>query len=303
MIGRIDMQRIATAIALTTLVMASAGDAAQGIAAAIAIMVMLAAVHALHAQRRALRRRDEQLSHTAHELRTPLASVMTALELVRGGHTRTPEETAEFLAEADLAARHLAFLVNDVLDRAALDAGRLRIDTAPFPVTMLLADAAAMLGLQAERRGIALHFPTVPHDLFVQTDARRFLQVLFNLVGNAVKFSAPGQPIRIETTVAGGMVRFSVHDEGAGVPATLRDRLFTAYGRGDQSGPGTGLGLYITRGLVKHLGGDIGYRPRQPRGSEFWFTLPLAGATPGTSPLAATSPTASRQPSIAVGPA
>jgi signal transduction histidine kinase len=286
--GRIDMKRIAAAVAATTILVAGAGEAATGLAAGLGVAALLAAGHAVRTQRRALQRRDEQLSHTAHELRTPLASILTALEMVRSGYVTTPAETAEFLAEADLAARHLAFLVNDVLDGAALDAGRLRVDAAPYPVAMLLADATAMLGLQAERRGIEVLCPTLPGDLFVHTDARRFLQVLFNLVGNAVKFSAPGQPIRIEVRAELERVCFSVHDEGPGVPIAMREHLFTAFGRGDGATPGTGLGLFITRGLVQHLGGEIGYRPRQPRGSEFWFTLPRT-----TSP----------QASIAVEPA
>jgi signal transduction histidine kinase len=276
--GTIGAARIAAAAAASAGIAALAGDTgwfagAAGLVAAGAVAA-LGLLRSNRALRRALQRRDEQLAHTAHELRTPLTSVLTALEMLRSGYATTADETAEFLAEADLAARHLAFLVNDVLDGAALTAGRLRLDSAAYPIGLLLIDAVSLLGLQAERRGIVVRTTPVSDDLFVQTDARRFLQVLFNLVGNAVKFSAPGQPVEIDVEATSEQVRVRVLDEGPGVPASLREHLFCRYARGEEATPGTGLGLYITRQLVEHMGGRIGYRPRPERGSEFWFELP-----------------------------
>jgi signal transduction histidine kinase len=229
----------------------------------------------------ALARRDEQLAHTAHELRTPLASVLMALEMVRDGYANTPAEQAEFLDEASLAARHLTFLVNDVLDSAALTAGRLQLDRGTHGVAALLADGLRILGLQAERRGIAVRCDAVAPDLAMLTDPRRFLQVLFNLLGNALKFSAAGQPIRIAVEASDQRVRIRILDQGPGVPPELRARLFTPFGRGDDDAgqPSTGLGLFITRQLVEQMDGSIGYLPRLPRGSEFWFELPRATLT------------------------
>lgn len=225
----------------------------------------------------ALRRRDEQLAHTAHELRTPLTSVLTALELLREGYATTQAETEEFLDEADLAARHLAYLVNDVLDGASMAAGRLRLDLGDHRVGTLIGDGLRVLGLQAQRRGIGVTASAIPADLAVHTDPRRFLQVLFNLVGNAVKFSAPGQPVRIDVGADATHVRIAVVDHGPGVPRELVPRLFEPFERGSSHGQAsTGLGLHITRLLVEQMHGHIGYRPGRERGSEFWFELPRA---------------------------
>lgn len=258
----------------------------------------------------ALARRDQHLAHTAHELRTPLTSVLTALEMVRDGYATTPAEQAEFLAEADLAARHLTYLVNDVLDSAALTAGALHLDCGSHRVGSLLRDGLRILGLQAQRRGIAVYCDAVADDVVVHTDARRFLQVLFNLLGNALKFSTAGQPIRIAIEPHADRVKVRIIDQGPGVPPELSERLFTPFGRGgDASGqPSTGLGLHITRQLVHQMGGSIGHVPGHPRGSEFWFELPTAAIRPapesGTKPgtgSAAPSPTRSPAPADAAG--
>jgi signal transduction histidine kinase len=227
-----------------------------------------------------LARRDQHLAHTAHELRTPLASILTALELVRSGYAGSERERDEFLAEADLAARHLAFLVNDVLDAAAMATGHLQLSLAPHRVRPLLDEAMAMLGLQAERRGVPVQLGEVADDLVVHTDPRRFQQVLFNLVGNAIKFSSPGQPVSIDTAATGTQVRFVVRDRGPGVPAAQRAELFRAFhSAAGQRVEGTGLGLHIARGLCRQLGGSIGYSPGVERGSVFWFELPRLQCT------------------------
>jgi signal transduction histidine kinase len=252
----------------------------------------------------ALARRDQHLAHTAHELRTPLTSVLTALEMVRDGYATTPAEQAEFLDEADLAARHLTYLVNDVLDSAALAAGALQLDCGRHRVSSLLRDGLRILGLQAQRRGIAVDCEPVPDDIGVHTDGRRFLQVLFNLLGNALKFSTAGQPIRIAVEPRPERVRVRIIDQGPGVPPELRDRLFTPFGRGgDASGqPSTGLGLHITRQLVHQMGGTIGYLPGHPRGSEFWFEMPAVAFPSEAEPptLSTTSAGAANQSVVAI---
>ena len=278
---------ILTAVGIGTAT-AVAGDAGAGAIATAMIAGTagwLAFANERHRWVALLRARHEQLAHTAHELRTPLTSVLTALEMVRGGYATTAAETDEFLAEADLAARHLGFLVNDVLDEAAITAGQLRMDLAEHRVQRLVTDALGLLGTQAGRRGLSIAASPVDPALAVVADARRVLQVLFNLLGNAVKFSSPGEPIRIEVTAHERAVRFAVVDAGPGVPVAMRARLFQPFSRGDAPGvTSTGLGLHITRLLVERMGGAIGYRPRPLRGSEFWFELPRAGAKVAIAP-------------------
>lgn len=236
---------------------------------------------------RCQQRQDAALAHTVHELRTPLASISMALEMVREGYLAEPEELANCLDQAALAARHLGFLVDDVLDSAAIAAGQLRLQRRPHRVADLFAETQELLGVQAETRGLQLRFLAPDPALQVHTDSRRFLQILLNLAANALKFSAPGECITIDAVRLGAMVRFAVHDHGPGVPKHLRERLFQPYGTADDAGgngPSTGLGLHVCTVLAQQLGGNIGYQPGPTRGSVFWFELPAASTQTPAGP-------------------
>ena len=235
----------------------------------------IAALRRAHAE--SLRKRDERLAQTAHELRTPLTAVMNALEIIRSGFATTAEEIEGFLEEADLAARHLSFLMNDVLDVAAIEAGKLRLEIADHSIAQLMQEGMRMLGMQAARNAITIHTEGDDRDLAVRADARRLLQILFNLVSNSIKHCEPGQLLEIIIRREAEHVLFRVLDEGRGVAAAVRPHLFTAFAGDEQHqrADSTGLGLQICRDLVDQMGGAIGYAPR-PVGSEFWFTLPQA---------------------------
>jgi signal transduction histidine kinase len=256
-------------------------DITTSLAITTAALGSASACHWWRARRRRQRQRDAQLAHTAHELRTPLACVLTALELVRGGYATTPAETSEFLAEAELAARHLAFLVNDVLDEAALASGRLRLQLTDHELGDLLLGGARVLGLHAERRGITLHWQEPPAGVRLCADAHRFLQVLFNLVGNAIKFSPPGQSVRVAWERRGGRIRITVADSGPGVPPAQQAGLFEPFAAGEpaDAAPSTGLGLFLAKRLVAAMGGAIGCHGNAGGGACFWFELPAAQRT------------------------
>lgn len=269
---------------LAAAVIAAAGTFGSGLDTTTSLAITAAATGSVGAwqwrrakaqQRRA---REEQLAHTAHELRTPLACMLTALELLRGGYASTPAETDEFLAEAELAARHLAFLVDDLLDESALANGQLRLRIEDHDLADLLQSAARVLGLQADRRGVLVHWPEPVRGVRVRADAHRFQQVLFNLVGNAIKFSAPGQPVRIGHERRGDRVRITIVDVGPGVPQALQQQLFLPFAAGADggAGPSTGLGLFLTRRLVDAMRGAIGFHSEAGRGASFWFELPMA---------------------------
>lgn len=231
-----------------------------------------------HEHEQQLRHRDERLAQTAHELRTPLTAIINSLEIVRSGMATTHEEIDGFLEEADLAAQHLSFLMNDVLDVAAIQAGRLRLEIADHDVEQLIAKSMRTLGMQAARNTITIHQDGDDDGgLAVRTDSRRLRQILFNLVSNAIKHCEPGQPIEIAIQGEGDNVRFRILDHGLGVADHVRPHLFTAFAGDDQnaSADSTGLGLMICRDLVQQMGGTIGYTPRR-KGSEFWFTQPRA---------------------------
>lgn len=227
---------------------------------------------------RSLRWREEQLANTAHELRTPLTAVTTAIELMRDGYATTPEDVNMFLDQASTAARHMAFLINDVVDLAAIEGGRISLQIRSQRVSNLLDDVQKVMSLPAQMREVELIVEAAEDVLVVNADRGRFLQVAFNMVANAVKFSSMGTKVRVLTIDADACVRFEVHDSGPGVSAERREQLFTRFGRVHEDSlpaiAGTGLGLYVSRMLISHMGGEIGYRPGEPGGSVFWFTLP-----------------------------
>jgi len=235
----------------------------------------LAAREAAH--RRALQRRDDRLAQTAHELRTPLTAILNSLEIVRLGFATTTEEIDGFLGEADLAAQHLSFLINDVLDEAAIKAGKLRLENGNHNVPKLVCHGLRILGMHAARNAITTRMDEDGESLFVRADSRRVLQILFNLIGNSIKFSEPGTPIDLVVKGLADHVLFRVLDEGEGVADHVRPHLFTAFAGDDHKrrADSTGLGLQICKNLVEQMGGTIGYTPRAT-GSEFWFTLPIA---------------------------
>lgn len=239
--------------------------------------------------RRALVRRDEQLATTVHELRTPLASVITALDLLRSGRTMATDEGAVLVELATLSARHLAFIVDDVLDRQALATGTLRLSLGSHGVDELLAESLRALELQAAQRGVAVRAAAVDPALAVRTDPRRFLQVMFNLVGNAMKFTARGDLVEVRAEAAPNRVRFAIVDHGPGVPDELRDRLFSPLGSDDggtAGASGNGLGLFVCARLVQQMGGRIGHERPADGGSSFWFELPRAAARASNSEIA-----------------
>ena len=223
-----------------------------------------------------IRWREEQLANTAHELRTPLSAVATALEMLREGVASTPSEQAMFVEQASAASRHMAFLIHDVVDLAAIESGRLRLQMREHRVEDLLADVAKVMALPAQSRDVALDIATAPAGLAVAADRGRFLQVAFNLVANALKFSSAGSKVRVVVECGRSSVRFEVHDEGSGVDELRRGDLFTRFSTNATTGEGSGLGLYVSSMLVACMGGEIGHHPGKERGSVFWFSLPLA---------------------------
>jgi signal transduction histidine kinase len=253
------------------------------------------AVSRLEAQQlRALKLREEQLANTAHELRTPLTAVTTAVELLRDGYAQSKDDWHVFLDQASVAARHMAFLINDVVDLAAIDCGRISLHVREQRVQELVFDVAQVMQLTAQQRHVELRIEEPRESLVVVADRGRFLQIVFNLVGNAIKFSEPGALVRLVTEVEADSVRFEVHDDGPGVDVDSRTRLFTRFGRAhDRTQPGvagTGLGLHVCKLLAERMGGAIGFRPGTVRGSVFWFTLPRSNA--GASLAPATTPRA-----------
>lgn len=243
-------------------------------------------------EREVERLKDEFVSTVSHELRTPLASIQGSLQLVLGDAARGKPGLAPDLAapvrsmlQVSLAnTERLIRLVNDILDIAKIEQGRLRLQ--PKPVAPLEICRSAVEELRAFARQhevtIALNVPaTLP---FVEADRDRIVQVVINLLSNAIKFSPKGQQVLLSATHEQNVVRFSVRDWGPGIARADQIHLFQKFHQIDQSihreKSGSGLGLAISKELVELHGGKIWVDSDVGRGSTFSFTVPLAKIQP-----------------------
>lgn len=227
-------------------------------------------------QQRLNQERADFIVTAAHELRTPLAAVYGAAKLLTqvdvGAGSR--EKLLVVIAEE---SERLAAVVGDILTGAQIEAGRIQIATQRFNPLLLLQSAieAARVHLPAN---LALELHTPEHLPELVSDADKVKQILAGLIDNAVKYSPTGGRITVGAEPRKRGVRFSVSDQGMGIPAGERERIFEKFTRLDSAGTrgvgGTGLGLYIARELARALGGWIACEPGQSGGSTFVFDLP-----------------------------
>lgn len=247
------------------------------------------------------RAKSRFLAGVSHDLRTPMAGVLGMTEFLAASGLRDDQRR---LAEAALrSGRALLRLLDDVVDLARLDAGRLELRPMPFRVDALVPDVLQVFAEEAARKGLALRHeiaPDVPERLL--GDVVRLRQLLFNLVGNAVKFAERGF-VRLAASAArrtdGAFdVTFLVEDTGPGIDPALLPTLFEPFVRGEGAArrkPGAGLGLSICSQLVERMGGQIAADTRLAEGSTFRVVLPLEAAAAasepaGPTPAAAASP-------------
>ena len=229
----------------------------------------------------AVRVKSEFLANTSHELRTPLNGMIGFLQLVLEGSCRSREEEQEFLRQSLACSQQLLGLINDVLDRARLEAGRMVITSERLDVASLFAEVRTAVHAQALQRGLRLAFEdAVPRGVAAHGDPQRVRQVLVNLVGNSLKFTPQGS-IVVRASVPRGSdeVRFEVRDTGIGIAPDRQQAVFEAFVQADGSTTrrygGSGLGLAIGRGLVELMGGRIGLESAgEGKGTTAWFTLP-----------------------------
>lgn len=229
---------------------------------------------------RAARQKDELISTVSHELRTPLTSVVGSLALLRAGAAGDWSPQAGRLVEiADNNARRLIRLVNDILDIDRIGSGQLAIARAPLDLRTITAQAVLDGESAARRRGVQLVDVAGSAPVMVAGDAGRLLQVVTNLLSNAIDASPGGATVTLRTEQAAGRARVSVDDHGPGVPAGLRARLFDRF-QSQRAAGGTGLGLAIAREIVRRLDGTIWFEDRTGGGTRFAFDLPLLAVVP-----------------------
>jgi signal transduction histidine kinase len=220
--------------------------------------------------------KSELVSVVAHELRTPLASVLgfTSVLLQR---EVTEEQRREYLGIIEAQGRRLSALVNDFLDVQRLEEGKLSIGSELVDVGRVVREQTELFAGQSPKHLLDVSLPPTP--LPVRGDSNRLAQVVANLLSNAIKYSPHGGVVRVAGKRNHDVVRVSIQDEGVGIPPELQREIFGKFVRGHATAEGiegSGLGLAISRSLVEAHGGNIDFESTKGRGSTFWFEIPTA---------------------------
>jgi signal transduction histidine kinase len=232
---------------------------------------------------RAVRERDDVLAIVSHDLRTPLTSIAASADLLlrSPGASGLEEQTRERARAIQRGAARMARLVDDLSDVAAVDAGRLHLRAPARCVAADLTREAFQMFeplAASEARRLVADLP--PPEVAVMCDRERVFQVLSNLIGNAIKFTAAGDAITLRAEAAGDEVRFSVRDTGPGLAPAELPHVFERHWQGPGGAQrGSGLGLFIARGIAEAHGGRIWVESEPGEGSTFVFTLPRAGTS------------------------
>jgi PAS domain S-box-containing protein len=224
--------------------------------------------------------KSDFVSFVTHQLRTPLAGIKWMLELA-AQEPAVPADAASFVQDARDAAERLIGLVNNLLDVSRLEGGKLTLALQDVRIGVLtrsvLDEMSPLILDRGHRLSIAGDADVPP----VKTDPQLLRQVFFNLVSNAVMYTPPGGTIAIAMGRDGPLARWSITDSGIGIPDASRARLFEKFYRAENvtaiETEGTGLGLYLVRLIVEHLGGQVSYVSEEGKGSTFVVTLPIAG--------------------------
>ncbi|OQW87760.1 MAG: hypothetical protein BWK72_12555 [Rhodoferax ferrireducens] len=226
--------------------------------------------------------KSEFLSGMSHELRSPLNAILGFAQLMESG---TPLPTVSQKGSIDQILRagwYLLDLINQVLDLALIESGRLSLSREPVSLPEVLQDCQALMAPQALKKDVALHFGQLAVPCFVSADSTRLKQVVINLLSNAIKYNRRGGSVTVtcsERTV--GRLRISVQDTGDGLTADKMAHLFQPFNRLGKEGSdeqGTGIGLVVSKRLVEQMGGELGVISTVGVGSVFWMELALISA-------------------------
>jgi signal transduction histidine kinase len=231
---------------------------------------------ALEAARKAIGARDELMGIVAHDLRNPLGAIAMKAALMRRG--ADPARVRQQAESIENVAMRMEYLIKTMLDVTTLEAGRFAVSVTRCAVADLLRETADLFGVLAASKEV--HFEQSANEprLMLLVDRERVLQVLSNLIGNALKFTPPGGDVILSIERQGGMVRFQVRDTGPGINADNLARVFERFWTETPGKKGTGLGLFIAKGIVEAHGGRIWVESELGHGTRFFFTLPIAEA-------------------------
>lgn len=277
----------------TTSEMEMLREIAEQVGAAISLAKLYQEVEQASIQaEEASRLKSDFLANTSHELRTPLNGIIGFLKLLLEGMADNPEEQREFIEEAYKSSIHLLNLINDILDIAKIEAGKMELELSEIELDELFQDVDNLINTQAKQKGLNFQIksPATLTPVTLYGNYQRLLQVMLNLVGNGIKFTKEGgivisaeinnKKVESQGIELPGMVKISVADTGIGVSLEKQNKLFDNFyqvdGSRTKSYGGTGLGLAISQKLVEAMGGTISfYSMGEGLGSTVTFTVPL----------------------------
>lgn len=224
--------------------------------------------------------KTESVAVVSHELRSPLTSIIGSLALLTSEEPPDAETSRQLLKMANANAERLLRLINGLLDIEKLESGRMELMVRRQPLAPLIEATVQSNESYAQRFGVTLELVKPVPELRVEVDSDRFVQIVTNLVSNAVKYSPAGGVVTIRAERAADLARIGVTDRGPGVPESFRSRIFEKFAQadtGDGRRPGgTGLGLNISRALAERMGGRLRFETETGKGSTFYLELPLA---------------------------
>lgn len=235
-------------------------------------------------EQQAVRARDELVAVVSHDLRNPMTVISMLCGMMQKAFSSDGAHTSRRISSAidtmQQAAARMNVLLEDLLDTSKIEAGRYTVKPVPLDVSQILEEAYALLAPLAQEKGVDLSFNAEP-GLQINADPERLLQVLSNLIGNAIKFTPRQGKIGISAMSNGEEIVFAVRDSGEGIAPDQLPHVFDRYWTLTENNPtGSGLGLYITQGIVKAHGGRIEAESELGRGSEFRFTVPKVTQPP-----------------------
>jgi PAS domain S-box-containing protein len=243
--------------------------------------------------------KSDFLSNMSHELRSPLNAILGFAQLMESDPTPQTDTQKESTGQILQAGWYLLDLINEILDLALIESGKLMLSLEPMSLDEVMLECQTMMDLQAQKFGISLKVTPLAQASFVRADRTRVKQILLNLLTNAIKYNRAGGSVVVECTVRSPeRIRVSVRDTGEGLPAEKLAQLFQPFNRlGQQSGgeEGTGIGLVMTKRLIELMGGVIGVESTVGVGSVFWVEFiraarpTLAGGVPHLSATSAES--------------
>ncbi len=236
-----------------------------------------ALVETMEEAERANRAKTEFFSSISHELRTPLNAILGFGQLVAADEA-LPATHRDSVGEIVAAGRHLLNLINEVLDLARVDSGRVTLSLESIPVNRVLQECIGLVRPLAQERGITIKLEGV-ENLCVRADKTRFKQILLNLLSNAIKYNrANGNVYVLVRVIDAFRARISIEDTGHGIPQNQLPQLFQPFNRlgaEDSSVEGSGIGLALTQRLAQMMNGALGVASTMEKGSTFWLDLPI----------------------------